>query len=107
MKFMTKEIEKKIPALYETDGKGKEEDKICYVKFFHPMCNMTWYAVEFNPQEGLFFGWVQNGDYSEWGYFSLGEMQSLVVRGLGMERDMYFDPKPMSEIAEYQKYGMR
>ena len=101
MKLMTKEIEKKIPALYSTD-KIPNDDKICHVKFFHPLCQKTWFAVEYDPKEKLFFGWV-DGDFPEWGYFSLKEMESLKVRGLGMERDMYFASRPMKYINYYQK----
>ena len=104
MMLMTKEIKKTIPALYS----GEEtplNDKICHVKFFHPMCNMTWYATEFDPETGLFFGWV-DGQFPEWGNFSLQEMESLNVRGLGMERDKWFTAKKMSEIPDYQKKGM-
>ena len=103
MMLMTKEISKKIPALYadETTPLG---DKICYVKFFHPMSSWTWFATEFDPETGIFFGWV-DGDFPEWGNFSLDEMKNLKVKGLGMERDMYFTPKPMKEIPAYQQRG--
>ena len=101
---MTKAILNKIPALYS----GEEialADKICQVKFFHPMCQMTWFATEFDPETGLFFGWVENGQMSEWGNFSLQEMQELNIRGLGMERDLYFKPKQMKDIPNYQRNG--
>ena len=103
MKLMTKEILNKIPALYS----GEEtplEDKICYVKFFHPFSSWRWFATEFDPETGIFFGWVA-GDFPEWGNFSLEEMQEVKVRGFGIERDMYFTPKPMKEIAQYQERG--
>ena len=105
MMLMTKEIKDKIPALYSTDGKGELEDRICYVKFFHPFSNWTWYAIEFDPKSGIFFGWV-DGAFPEWGNFSLQEMQQVKVHGLGMERDRHFTPKPMKEIPDYQKRGM-
>ena len=104
MKLMTKAILNKIPTLYATDGTAFA-DKICHVKFFHPMCQMTWFATEFDPKTGLFFGWVENGQMSEWGNFSLQEMKSLRVRGLGMERDMWFKPKAMKDIPNYQRNG--
>jgi len=101
--LMTKEIKSKIPALY-SDQITSCKDKICYVKFFHPFSNWTWYGCEFDPETGIFFGWV-DGDFPEWGNFSLEEMESLKVRGLGMERDKFFTPKPMKEIPNYQKRG--
>ena len=56
MKLLTKELEKKLPALYAQDGKGK--DAVAYAKFFHPFSNWTWYATEFDGAD-LFFGLVQ------------------------------------------------
>ena len=104
MMLMTKEITNKIPALYSGENIPLGE-KICHVKFFHPMCQMTWFATEFDPETGLFFGWVENGQMSEWGNFSLAEMKSLKVRGLGMERDMWFKPTQMKNIPNYQRNG--
>jgi hypothetical protein len=50
----------------------------------------------------LFFGYVSIfGDHNdEWGYFSLRELQSVKCPpfGLGIERDLYFDPKPISKV---------
>ena len=103
MKLMTKEILNKIPALY-VDENTPCSEKICYVRFFHPFSNWTWFATEFDPESGIFFGWV-NGSFPEWGNFSLEEMENVKVHGLGIERDMYFTPKPMKEIVEYQKKG--
>ena len=105
MKLLTKELEKKIPALYSTDGKTPLEDKICYIRFFHPRSSWTWFAVEYDPESKIFFGWV-DGSFPEWGEFSLEEMESVKDSwGLGIERDLYFTPKPMKNIPEYQKRG--
>ena len=97
MKLMTKAIEKKIPALYGTEN-IPTEDKICQVKFFNPCGSWTWYAVEFDPDEGIFFGLV-HGHEKEWGYFTLEELQSVRLPfGLGIERDLNFGPVPMSKV---------
>jgi hypothetical protein len=52
--------------------------------------------------EVIFFGYVSiHGDFcDEWGYFSLSELRSVKCPpfGLGIERDLYFDPKPISKI---------
>jgi hypothetical protein len=96
MKLLTKEIEKKLPALYSQDGKGK--DAIAYVKFFTPDSNWTWYATEYDPEERVFFGLV-DGFEKELGYFSLDELESVKgPMGLKIERDMYFDPKPLKNL---------
>ena len=89
MKLLTKEIERKIPALYTQEGKG--DDARVYVKFFTPDSNWTWYATEFDPETGTFFGLV-DGFERELGYFTLAELESAKgPMGLDIERDMYWD----------------
>ena len=49
----------------------------------------------------VFFGYASIfGDHNdEWGYFSLSELQTVKGPfGLGIERDLYFDPKPISKV---------
>lgn len=49
-----------------------------------------------------FYGYVSiHGDFcDEWGYFALGELESVKCPpfGMGIERDLYFDPKPISKV---------
>lgn len=95
MKLLTKAIEKKIPALYSQDGKG--EDAIAVVKFFTPWSNWTWFASEYDPATGLFFGLVV-GFERELGNFSLAELESLTgPMGLKIERDLHWTPRPLRE----------
>lgn len=96
MKLVTQEVRKSLPPLYGQDGKNG--DAICHVKFFTPDSNWTWYVTEFDGED-LFFGLV-DGHEREMGYFSLSEM--LKVRGplgLPIERDIFWEPKPLKEIA--------
>lgn len=96
MKLLTKELLKKLPALYSQDGKGDEA--VAYAKFFTPDSNWTWYATEFDPETGTFFGLV-DGAEKELGYFTLAQLES--VRGgfgLPVERDRYFSPTKLSEL---------
>lgn len=96
MELLPDDVRKILPPLYSQEH---EADPICYVKFFHPLSFWTWYATEGSPQDGdfLFFGWVY-GDFPELGYFSLSEMESVIVAGLGMERDIHFQPTRLSEV---------
>lgn len=114
MKLMTKAIEKSLPPLYSQE---KVADPLVRVKFFNPTGGQTWGATEGSavcPEHGnfdcsscpkpwkdfMFFGWVTFGDgFGELGYFSLQELARVRGRfGLGIERDMYFDPVPLSEF---------
>jgi len=104
MKLLTKEIKDRIPALYAQDGKGDEA--ICHVKFFHACAHATWFATEYDPEERMFFGWVElHPGCGELGYFSLDELESVKgPLGLGIERDMSFQPTPLGEaIGKWKK----
>ena len=96
MKLLTKEIRKKLPPLYAQDGKGGKA--MVYVKFFTPDSSWTWYVTEFDGED-TFFGLVE-GHEKELGYFSLKELKSAKgPMGLPIERDLYFKPKMLEEIA--------
>ena len=94
MKMLTKEIENRIPKLYEQDGKGF--DAIVHVKYFDAWGSSVWFGTEYDPEERIFFGWAcLNGDteMAELGYFSLDELESLTKFGRPrIERDLYFKP---------------
>ena len=98
-KLLTKAIEKTLPPLYSGEETPLAE-KIIRVKFFTPWTNWTWYATEYDPKEQLFFG-VVVGHETEWGYFSLLELQSARGRwGLKIERDAHFKPQTVAEAAK-------
>lgn len=102
MKLLTKEIEKKLPALGSQDGKPAEDVTIV-VKFFCPWNNWKWYATEgeFDKDRDtwMFYGLVK-GLETEYGYFTLSELES--IQGpyrMKIERDMSFS----ATLAEVQK----
>lgn len=96
MKLLTQEILGKLPPLYATDGQG--DKAIVQVKFFTPWTRWTWYATEYSPEEKVFFGLV-HGQEEELGYFSLDELESVTgPMGLKIERDLYFNPCPLSQV---------
>ena len=44
----------------------------------------------------------------EAGYFSLSELKSIKGPfGLGIERDMHWQPRPLTEVAAYSKWSGR
>lgn len=101
MKLLTKELLATLPALYTTEN-IKTDEKMVMLKFF--LFNFTWFVVEAEEQDNdvLFFGYVQNDaapDCSEWGYFVLTELESLLIRGVfSVERDLYFRPTKFANI---------
>lgn len=89
MKLLTKELEKQMP---------REDSKTVYCKFFTPDSNWTWYAMEYIPEDRVFFGLV-DGHEVEYGYFSLDELETVRgPLGLKIERDRYFKKTPIKEI---------
>lgn len=96
MKLLTKEIEKRLPNLNANVGLGDEA--IAQVKFFTPDSNWTWYATEYNKEEGAFFGLVV-GFEREFGYFTLAELENTKgPMGLKIERDLWFKPTALKEL---------
>ncbi len=94
MKLLTEEIKKILPPLGAT---AEQADPIAYVKFFNPTGIGTWWASEFDPESGIFFGKADLG-FPELGTFSLQELESYKGPfGLGIERDIFFNPKPLSK----------
>ena len=94
MKLINQELAKQIPALYSQE---ENKDPKVYLKFFTPWSNWTWYVTEFDGTD-TFFGLVK-GLEQEWGYFSLSELENVCgPYGLRIERDLYFSPKPISQV---------
>jgi len=99
MKLMTKEIEKIMPLLYSTE---ELKDPVARVKFFHPLSNYAVYLIEYDPDKHLGFGLVV-GQCVELGYVSLAELESVIVGGLKMERDLYYKEEKLSVAQERHK----
>jgi Protein of unknown function (DUF2958) len=95
MKLLTKALQAKIPKLYETERVPLPE-KVAHAKFFHPISNWEWYVLEYDGQ-AICFGLVV-GHETEFGYFSLKELSSL---SLPVERDLYFQPMQIQDLAVY------
>ena len=105
MKLLPKEIREQLPPLYSQDGKGGKA--VVYAKYFTPSSGWTWLCTEGEPvlsESGVevdfkFFGLVF-GHEREFGYFLLSELEEVRgPMGLPIERDLYFKPKTLEEIA--------
>ena len=92
--FIPDDVAGKLPRLYATQD---QDDPIAYLKFFTPDSNWTWFLTEYDPEQRLCFGLVI-GHERELGYFSLDELEEARgPMGLPIERDLYWDPKRLSE----------
>ena len=74
-----------------------ENDPIVHLRLFHPLSNWAWYLIEYSKEENLCFGLI-DGDEAELGYFSLLELESLVIKGVRVERDLYWIPMQLSVL---------
>ncbi len=94
MELIQKELKDKIPKLYDTED---QSDPVAYVKLF--LDSWTWYITELSIDDDICFGYVVSPFGSELGYFSLQEIKEVKGSlGLGVERDLYFKPTPLSQI---------
>jgi hypothetical protein len=95
-RLLTEAIRRQLPPLYSQDGKAGEA--VAYVKYFTPSAQWSWFGCEFDGKD-TFFGLV-DGQEKELGYFSLRELESVRgPMGLPVERDLYFKPTKLGEIA--------
>jgi hypothetical protein len=87
-----------LPLIYSTENIPLQE-KIVRMHFFLAGCD--WYAVEYNPKERLFWGFVVlNGDLecAEWGMFSLDELKDLKSGFVRLDRDLHWKVRPAREV---------
>jgi len=93
MKLLTAEIRNRLPPI---GAQSESSDPIVYARFFCPWNHWVWLAYEYDGED-LFFGLVK-GFCDELGYFSLSEMEGIKgPMGLTIERDIHFNPKPLSQ----------
>jgi hypothetical protein len=89
-----------IPPLYAQENK---EDPTIYLEISLLQFPWRWYVseaqIEDDGRNVLFFGFV-NGDFNEWGYFRLSELEDSRCPLL-VSYD--FQPKPFSELKKEYK----
>jgi hypothetical protein len=99
MNLLPKYLKDRLPPLYSQE---KEEDPIVFAHFFTPDSSWEWYITEGEQEEDdyIFFG-LTVGDFQEWGYISLKELESVKGPwGLPIERDRYFPECHISDVTE-------
>ena len=90
-----------IPDLYASEN---ETDPLVRAKLLLSDSNWTWFIIEVSESDGdTCFGLVV-GLEVELGYFSLAELSTVRGSlGLGVECDIYFQPKSLSEVRKELK----
>jgi hypothetical protein len=93
--LLPKELLEDFVAQGDTDD---QKDPAVLAKYFYPDFSWTWYAIEYEPSDRTFFGFVV-GNENEMGYFSLDELLGNRGKlGCSVERDLYFKPCQLSVI---------
>ena len=99
MKLRTKGLEKQLPPLRSQE---EADDPTVHAHFFDPSGAANWYITEASAEgdDLTMFGLCDLGlGMPELGYVSLNELQAVEGRlGLGIERDRYWTPVPLSEV---------
>lgn len=101
MKLLTATLIKRFQRMGSQEEKT---DPLVIAKYFTPDSNWTWYAIEYDEEQQMFFGLV-DGFEVELGYFSLIELEyARGSLGLHTERDLHFEECRLSKIyANYQR----
>ena len=108
MKLITKAIEQAFAKQGDTSEMEMSEIKIV-LKLFGGGA-FTWYLYE-KIDEDTYMGYVNLGDpeMSECGYVSLSEIEAVKFPpfGLGVERDMHFEPlsRTLKDVMDTVKSG--
>lgn len=106
MKLLTKEIIDRTPKTYANAEKDSVETMVT-AKFFDPAGSFTWYLTELDDDKDYAFGFVtsQFCPEGELGYFSINELEETKgAFGLGIERDLHFQPKSLKEVMDSVGY---
>lgn len=106
--LLTAKERRQLPPLYSQDGKGY--NATAYVHFFGG--SYDFYATEFDPAEGLFFGWVHiHGlePMGELGYVAAAELVKMRIplringrdgAAAYLERDAHFQPTRLADCVK-------
>jgi hypothetical protein len=115
MKLMTKELIKQFKKHKQHNISASTEDIIVVAKYFLPGTAATWFATEYDPETGIFFGFVTGLAFDEWGSFSFQEFEEPIpvpfdiikgnerIKGkypMKVERDLYFSPEPFQKAVK-------
>ena len=100
MELMPESLANTLPKLYETEN-IQTENKLLLVRYIAIFSNWEWLVSEYDPIEGIAFGYVISGlgsDCNEWGYFSIEELEQMNGDNLQIIREEDFQPITFKEL---------
>ena len=104
MKLMTKAIKKQAEKQYEL---GSDMNQKVVAKYFNPAGTGTWYLM--NTEPGSDYAWgIVDLFAVEMGSFRISELESIKLPfGLGIERDLLFEPMKAKDVCDKLNRGER
>ena len=99
---MTKEIQKKAEKQYD---KGSDMEQMVVAKYFGG--SWTWYLMNLDPEDSDYAWGIVDGHAVEMGSWQMSELQKVKIKpfGLGIERDLYFEPMKAKDVWEQLNDG--
>lgn len=106
MELFTKEIIEKAKAQYPL---GSEmESQLIIAKFFNPTGAGTWYLMNMGPEDEDYCWGIVDLIEVEMGSFSKSDLENYKGSfGLGIERDLFFEPVNAKELWEKLMKGIQ
>lgn len=103
MTLFVDDLPQAVPPIGTSEG---HRNPFVYARFFHAASGWSWWVLEFDGID-LCFGLVY-GFEREYGYFTLSELTA--VRGpfgLGVERDLQFEPCRLNQLPQFDRGSTR
>ena len=88
-KILTKKLREKLLKAHEDDPSGERTNPEVIAKIFNPMGRGYWYLIDID-EDGRAFG-LCCLDFAELGYVMVQELDEMLVHGLPLERDLYWE----------------
>ena len=99
---MTKEIKEQATKQYD---KGSDMEQMVVAKYFGG--SWTWYLMNLDPEDSDYAWGIVDGHAVEMGSWQMSELQKVKIKpfGLGIERDLYFEPMKAKDVWEQLNDG--
>ena len=99
---MTKKIKEQAEKQYD---KGSAMEQMVVAKYFGG--SWTWYLMNLDPEDSDYAWGIVDGFAVEMGSWQMSELQKVKLKpfGLGIERDLYFEPMKASDVWEQLNDG--
>ena len=96
MELLTKALRERFTEVGRQEGLGG--DAVVVAKFFTPDAQWTWYATEYDPEERLFFGLIDDDVL----YLKVDDSNRSDYTLRGMDAFRPFKDKPLYSMTYYQ-----